>query len=140
MAKPAKSQNLSKKFLLGLALTALPLAGCDLNAPSGRGGAAATNQASTVATADEAAQFERARELQTVASAEAFLQTYPNSNLTGRLLRALPSPILRRINDEIVNKIDPSVIDDLPFRVKQALGFIMRNESSDGNSSDGYSG
>lgn len=142
MAKPSKSGNLSKKVLLGVVVTTLPLVGCDVIAPSGEARTSTTNEVNITATEEDRALFERARELGTAAAAEEFLQTSTNRDLTRRLLHELPTATLQRIDDEIVDQLDPAVVNTLPFYVKQALGVRSQVYESDGGSSpsDGYSG
>lgn len=140
MAKPSKPHNLSKKFLMGVALSAVPLAGCAPLGPT----ANATVETNVTATAEEAALFERARSLGTVAAAEQFLRAYPDSELVRSLLTRLPQTTLRGIDDGLVDEIPQSVINSLPFSVKQSLG-VQTEERSGGDSggsgaSDGYSG
>lgn len=139
--KPSKPRNLSRTFLLGIAVTAIPLAGCDL-LPIGSDFRPKPNDSEVAATTSEVALFERAKSLGSVAGAEEFLRTYPNSNLTRSLLRDLPTTTLRRIDDGLVEALDPAVVDTLPFRVKQALGTTTQNGSGGDNSGsgDGYSG
>jgi hypothetical protein len=142
MAKSSKPRNLSKTFLLGVAVSTLPLAGCELFSLGGDTRALSVNQSSATATAAETALYERARDQGTVAAAEEFLRTYPNSNLIARLLRGLSGATLQRINDDIVAQLDPRVVNTLPFNVKQALGIVTRSAGRDDDSSpsDGYSG
>lgn len=142
MARTPKPRNLSKKFLMGVAITALPLAGCDVIAPTTPVSTDAASQSRVTATADEFALFERARDSRTVASAEEFLQSYPNSELIRRLLLNLPSSTLRGISDQIVAQLKPATVNTLPFRVKQALGVLVQDSGGQGDSGpgDGYSG
>ena len=144
MAKPAKPHNLSKKFLMGVALSAVPLAGCTSLEPPGDTVPNASDQTNVTATAEEAALFERARSLGTVAAAEQFLRAYPDSDLVRSLLTRLPRNTLRGIDEGVVDGIPQSMISSLPFSVKQALGVQNELESSgesrDSGASDGYSG
>ena len=143
MAKPSKPHNLSKKFLMGVALSAIPLAGCTSIAPTDGTAANAPVGTSVSATAEEAALFKRANSLRTVAAAEQFLRAYPDSELVRSLLTRLPQSTLRGIDGEVVDEIPRSVINSLPFNVKQALAVQTERQGNvSGNSgpSDGYSG
>ena len=104
----------------------------------------ASVQTNVTATAEEAALFERARSLGTVAAAEQFLRAYPDSDLVRSLLTRLPRNTLRGIDEGVVDGIPQSMISSLPFSVKQALGVQNELESSgesrDSGASDGYSG
>lgn len=141
MAKPSKPHSLSKKFLMGVALSVVPLAGCTQLGLDFGVDAQSPVETSVAVSAEEAAAFERARSLGTVPAAEQFLRTYPNSELVRSLLRRLPRTTLRGIDDELVEKISPAVINSLPFSVRQALGVSVENESNgDSGASDGYSG
>jgi hypothetical protein len=150
LAKPSKSVNLSKMFLMGVAVSVIPLAGCSPVALEGGAGTQEPVETSASVTAEEAALFERARSLGTVAAAEQFLRAYPNSELVRSLLMRLPRTTLRGIDDSLVEKLSPSMINSLPFSVKQALGVEAGRENdsdqsgsgsgSRSGSSDGYSG
>ncbi len=74
MVRPSKPRYLSKKFLLGVAVSTLPLAGCDLLGVDSAALTASPSNSSVTATAEEAALFERARGLGTVAATEEFLR------------------------------------------------------------------
>lgn len=144
MAKPSKPHSLSKKFLMGVALSVVPLAGCtELGLDAGVDPKSPV-EASAAVTPEEAALFERARSTGTVAAAEQFLRTYPKSELVRSLLTRLPRTTLRGIDDQLVDKISPAVISSLPFNVKQALGVRAEHESNGDSggsgASDGYSG
>ena len=144
MAKPAKPHNLSKKFLMGVALSAFTLAVFTSLEPPLDTVPYASVQTNVTATAEEAALFERARSLGTVAAAEQFLRAYPDSDLVRSLLTRLPRNTLRGIDEGVVDGIPQSMISSLPFSVKQALGVQNELESSgesrDSGASDGYSG
>lgn len=144
MAKPSKPRNLSKKFLMGVAVSVIPLAGCEPLASNDEARPQATEQSELVAGSEqEAALFERARSQGTVAAAEQFLQEYPNSQLVRSLLTRLPSGTLRRIDRDLVRKLSPSLVRTLPFNVKQALGVTTRQADVDDGAAapdDGYSG
>lgn len=135
MAKPSRSRHFSTKLLLGVAVSTLPLAGCDI-AP------AETEQVETAAAAapqQERAAFQRARDAGTVSAVEDFLRAYPNGELVRRLLTTVSPATLRRIDRGLVSQISPSVIGSLPFDVRQALGVKLRNDSESA-AVDGYSG
>ena len=94
------------------------------------------------ATAGELAAFERARNQGTVAAVEAFLRDYPGSGLTRRMLVDQSPATLQGIDDGLVAELDPSIVNSLPFRVKQLLGILVPatvQEDRPGPS-DGYSG
>ncbi|MEP2029784.1 MAG: hypothetical protein ABJI96_13870 [Paracoccaceae bacterium] len=96
-------------------------------------------QTSAAVTAEETALFERALSQGTVASAEQFLTTYPDSELVRSLLTRSTRTTLRGIDDKVVDDLSPSVVNSLPYDVKQALG-IETERSGDAGGSNGYSG
>jgi hypothetical protein len=141
MAKPSRPHNLSKKFLMGVALSVVPLAGCvELGNENGLNDVAPIETSDAV-TAKEVALFERAKSLRTVAAAEQFLRTYPDSELVRSLLTRLPESTLRGVGDDLVKRIPQSVINSLPFSVQQALGITASaKKSQNSGAADGYGG
>lgn len=135
MAKPSRSRHFSKKLLLGVAVSTLPLAGCELTP-------AETEQVENAAAAapqQERAAFQRAQDAGTVSAVEEFLRAYPNGDLVRRLLTTVSPATLRRIDRGLVARISPSVLSSLPFDVRQALGVPLSSDSEN-NPDDGYSG
>ncbi len=141
MAKPSMPRDLRKKILLGVAITTIPLAGCDLIdlGESSTGG----TSAGITASPDEVAAFEAAKSQGTAASVEQFLRNYPDSALVRRLLQDQSTTTLRRINDDVVGELSPAVVSSLSPRVRQALGLETdsgRGDEGRSGASDGYSG
>ncbi|WP_299950326.1 hypothetical protein [uncultured Ruegeria sp.] len=141
MAKPSMPRDLRKKILLGVAVTAIPLAGCDLINVDGS--STGGTSAGITASPDEVAAFEAAKSQGTVASVEQFLRSYPDSALVRKLLQDQSTTTLRRINEGVVRNLSPAVVSSLSPRVKQALRLdIDSGAGNEGRSgaSDGYSG
>ena len=125
---------------MGVTLSVVPLTGgCTVYPFDEWFGIQPAAETSAAVTAEETALFERALSQGTVASAEQFLTTYPDSQLVRSLLTRSNRTTLRGINDKIVDDLSPSVVNSLPFDVKQALG-IETERSGDSGSSNGYSG
>lgn len=141
MAKPSRPRILRKKILMGVALSAIPLAGCDLfNAD---GFSVGGSNASITASPDEIAAFEAAKSQGTVASVEQFLRSYPDSALVRKLLQDQSPATLSRISDAVVRDLSPAVVNSLSPGVKQALGLqVDQGDGNDGreSASDGYGG
>lgn len=138
MARTPKPRNLRNTLLMGVAVTALPLAGCELIAPDG----AAAPPASVSVPQAEAAAFRRARDAGTVAAAEEFLRAYPDGALVRRLLNTADLALVQQISPAVVSQLNDATVQALPFRVRQALGVTGQPVGDDGGSapSDGYSG
>jgi hypothetical protein len=142
MDKPSRPSNLSKKLLLGVVVAATPLAGCDLISQIQQQ-PLSNELASVSAPANERSAFDMAVASRSPADAEAFLRNYPDSELVRTLLTRLPVPTLQRIDDDAVALVSPTVLNLLPFHVRQALGLIApssNDRSSSSSGSDGYSG
>ncbi len=141
MAKPSRPRNLRKKILMGVAVSAIPLAGCDLIDAIGSSSGGSTP--GITASPDEIAAFEAAKSQGTVASVEQFLRSYPDSMLVRKLLQDQSPATLSRISDAVVQGLSPAVVSSLSPGVKQALGIQAdRGDGGDGRegASDGYSG
>ncbi len=142
MDKPSIPSNFSRKFILGVVIAATPLAGCDAIARFEQN-TLANELASTSVPADERSAFDMALASRSSADAEAFLRKYPSSPLVRTLLLRLPPATLRRIDRDAVDDVSPSLLNALPFHVRQALGLIVPSDndsSSSSSGSDGYSG
>jgi hypothetical protein len=141
MEKPSRPGILSKKLLLGVIVAATPLAGCDILTRFEQQ-SLASELASVSVPAAERSAFDAALASRSAADAEAFLRRYPDSELVRTLLVRLPTPALQRIDRGAVDLVGSSLLNGLPFRVKQALGLIVESDNGNGSSSsdDGYSG
>ncbi len=124
---------------MGVAVATIPLAGCD---PQTGGGENTSGAPVLTAPAEEIALYERARAAGTVAAAEAFLRSFPNSVLVRNLLRSVPTTTLSRLDARTVRSLDPALVNSLPLNVQRALSRDERSggEQNGSDPSDGYSG
>lgn len=135
MTEKKSAAALGRRLLMGVAVGTLPLVGC-VPAMDVTGDPAVIE-----VSAAEKALYERALAARSAEAASRFARTFPSSELIPFLFSTLPASELGRIPASTVEKIDPDVRDDLPRRVKKALGLTQeRVISPSNNDSDGYSG
>lgn len=98
--------SIGRSLLLGVVLTAVPLAGCDtVSYPPGQ----QTMYTQVVTTKDPAL-------------ASNFIRMYPDSPLVRNVLLSLPPASLKRLSRDAVARIPPATLSTLPAAVVTLLG------------------
>jgi hypothetical protein len=99
------SSRQTRNFLLGIAVSTLPLAGCDL----------------PPADPAQQAAYEQALESQSPRQVSRFLTTYPDSRQVRSLLISMPPAVLMRIPATAVDAVDDAIIASLPPETRRLL-------------------
>lgn len=116
MKKGSALSHVGRGLLLGVAVGALPIAGCTEYPDSLR------YLTMTPVTTGEKQLYEQARASQNPELVSQFLVEYPSSRLIRNLLLSLDPAELQRISPSAVAGVDPDILASLPPSVRMQLG------------------